>query len=80
MRDLALLKLFFADGVAPEDAAALARAAAERHEDVVAALEQVQAGGPGRHAARPCCEFGLDFHRWCAERFAQMEQDLQEED
>src|SRR5215213_2642995 len=41
MRDSALLKLFFADGLAPDDAAALARAAGERHAAVVAALEQL---------------------------------------
>jgi hypothetical protein len=23
--------------------------------------------------------YGLDFHRWCADRFARMEQELQEE-
>ena len=78
-RDLALLKLFFAGGVAPEDAAALARAAGERHAGVVAALEGVQAGGPGGMPA-VVLDFGLDFHRWCVQRYARMEQDLLSEE
>ena len=76
-RDLALLKLFFAGGAAPGEAAALARAAAERHAGVVAALEEVEAGGPEGMSA-VVLQFGLDFHRWCAERFARMETELKE--
>ena len=78
MRDQALLKLFFADAVGPDDAAALARSASERHAEVVAALEEVERAGPQGMPA-VVLQFGLDFHRWCAERFAQMEQDLKEE-
>jgi DNA-binding PadR family transcriptional regulator len=74
-RDLALLKLFFADGLPPDDAAALARAAGERHAEVVASLEQLE---PPAGMTRIVRDFGLDFHRWCAERFAQMERDLKE--
>jgi PadR family transcriptional regulator, regulatory protein AphA len=73
MRDPALLKLFFADGLAPADAAAIARAAAERHAAVVATLEQLD---PPAGTTRTVRDFGLDFHRWCAERFEQMETDL----
>lgn len=80
-RDLALLKLFFADGLPAADAAALARAASDRHAAVVAALERVEAA---KLAADPesqsmpyqVLQFGLDFHRWCAQRFTQMEQSL----
>src|SRR5215212_417814 len=61
MRDLGLLKLFFADGVAAGDAAA---------------LEQLD---PPEGMTRTVRNFGLDFHRWCAERFAQMEHDLLED-
>jgi DNA-binding PadR family transcriptional regulator len=74
-RDLGLLKLFFADGLPPDDAAALARAAGERHAEVVATLEQLD---PPAGMTRTVRDFGLDFHRWCAERFAQMERDLKE--
>lgn len=81
MRDLALLKLFFADGRPSEDAAALARAASRRHAGIVAALEQVErakfAHAPDHGSMRfEVLRFGLDFHRWCAQRFAQMEHSL----
>jgi PadR family transcriptional regulator, regulatory protein AphA len=74
-RDSALLKLFFADGMGPEDAAAIARTAGERHAEVVRTLEQLD---PPAGMTRTVRDFGLDFHRWCAERFAQMEKDLKE--
>ena len=75
-RDSALLRLFFADNLAPEDAAAIAHAAAERHADVVRTLEQLD---PPEGMTRTVRDFGLDFHRWCAERFAQMESELKEQ-
>ena len=75
MRDSALLRLFFADNLPPEDAAAIARAAGERHAGVVRALEQLD---PPAGMTRTVRDFGLDFHRWCAERFAQMEKELKE--
>jgi PadR family transcriptional regulator AphA len=75
MRDAALLKLFFADSLPPEEAAAIARAAAERHGEVVRALDQLD---PPPGMGRTVRDFGLDFHRWCADRFAQMEKELEE--
>jgi DNA-binding PadR family transcriptional regulator len=81
MRDLGLLKLFFSDAVEPQDRAALARSARERHEATVAALERVGQEKPANaENAMPLevLHFGLDFHRWCADRFARMEQELQE--
>ena len=74
-RDTALLKLFFADNLAPADAAAIARAAGARHEEVVRTLEQLD---PPEGMTRTVRDFGLDFHRWCAERFAQMGKDLED--
>lgn len=79
MRDLGLLKLFFADGLAPADAARLARAARERHEAIVAALSAVEAGrpqDPDHRMPRAVLAFGLDCNRWCAQRYAQMEREL----
>jgi DNA-binding PadR family transcriptional regulator len=81
MRDLGLLKLFFADDLAPDEAAALARSARQRHEAVVAALEQVERGkvaaDPPQHRMPfEVLRFGLDFHRWCVQRYTQMEQEL----
>jgi DNA-binding PadR family transcriptional regulator len=77
MRDEGLLKLFFAGGLPREDAAALARAAGARHAVIVATLEQVQAAGPDPDSMpAEVLRFGLDFHRWCVQRFAQMERDL----
>ena len=77
MRDSALLKLFFAEGLPSEDAAAIARAAGERHAAIVTVLEQVQASGPHPDSMpAEVLRFGLDIHRWSAQRYAQMEQDL----
>jgi DNA-binding PadR family transcriptional regulator len=73
-RDPALLKLFFADTLDPQDAAAIARGAGERHAEIVRTLEQLD---PPEGMTRTVRDFGLDFHRWCAERFAQMEKDLE---
>jgi PadR family transcriptional regulator AphA len=75
-RDAALLKLFFADGMTPSEAAAIARTAGERHAEVVRTLEQLD---PPEGMTRIVRDYGLDFHRWCAERFAQMEKDLEEQ-
>ncbi len=77
LRDPALLKLFFADGIPPGDAAAIARAARERNEAAVAALEAVERTGPTGMPGQVLV-FGLDYHRWCAERFARWEQELKE--
>lgn len=75
-RDLALLKLFFADGLTPDEAAALARAASLRHTATADALQAVE---PPEGMTCRVRDFGLDFHRWCAERFAQMETELKEQ-
>jgi DNA-binding PadR family transcriptional regulator len=82
MRDSSLLKLFFSDAVEPADRAALAAAARDRHEAVVAALEGVRRtmpANPENQMPLEVLRFGLDFHRWCADRFARMEQELQED-
>jgi DNA-binding PadR family transcriptional regulator len=76
MRDPVLLKLFFADALDPEDAAALAAAAKERNTAIAHTLEQLN---PPAGTPRVVRDFGLDYHRWCAQRFAQMEQDLLKE-
>ena len=75
MRDSALLRLFFASNLPPADAAAIARAAGDRHAEVVRALEQLD---PPAGMTRTVRDFGLDFHRWCVDRFAQMEKELKE--
>jgi DNA-binding PadR family transcriptional regulator len=79
MRDEALLKIFFADAVGPGKAAAIAGAASARHSRIVAQLEEVE------HALTPehgmpfvVLTFGLDYHRWCAERFARMQKELED--
>jgi DNA-binding PadR family transcriptional regulator len=76
MRDPALLKLFFADALDPEDAAAIAAAAKERNSAIADTLEQLD---PPAGMPRVVRDFGLDYHRWCAQRFAQMERDLLKE-
>jgi PadR family transcriptional regulator AphA len=82
MRDAALLKLFFADALEPAEAAAIARAARERHEQIVAALGRVhqlktEAGEMDNKMPFVVLDFGLDYHRWCVERFRQMEKELE---
>jgi DNA-binding PadR family transcriptional regulator len=82
LRDLALLKLFFSDAARPDQRAALARAAAERHERMLAALEEVEAwvgDVPDPGMRFEVLKFGLDCHRWYVQRFKQMEQDLKED-
>ena len=81
LRDAALLKLFFADALPPAERVAIARAARERHEATVAALQAVEheKGQTENRMPTEVLRFGLDFHTWCAERFARMEQDLKGE-
>jgi DNA-binding PadR family transcriptional regulator len=79
MRDEALIKIFFADAIEPAEAAAIAAAAAARHRRIVAKLEQVERDvSPTSRGPRAVLSFGLDYHRWCAERFAQMQQELED--
>ena len=74
-RDPALLKLFFADTLPAPDAAAIARAAGARHSEIARTLEQLD---PPAGTTRAVRDFGVDFHRWCADRFARMERELEE--
>jgi DNA-binding PadR family transcriptional regulator len=78
LRDAALLKLFFSGDLPAGDRVAIARAARERHAATVAVLEDVRSakGDEPGGMPRQVLEFGLDFHRWCADRFARMEEDL----
>jgi DNA-binding PadR family transcriptional regulator len=79
LRDEALLKIFFTDAIEPAEAAAIAAAASERHRRVVAALEGVERDvAPTERGPRSVLNFGLDYHRWCADRFAQLAKDLEE--
>jgi DNA-binding PadR family transcriptional regulator len=79
MRDEALLKLFFADAVGREQAAAIATAAAARHRRIVVQLEQVEQNLSAEHGMPfVVLNFGLDYHRWCADRFARMQIELEE--
>jgi DNA-binding PadR family transcriptional regulator len=79
LRDMALLKLFFADGLDAAGQAALARAASERHAGFAAALEEVEAEHSGdHHMTYEVLSFGLDFNRWCAERYAALATELEE--
>src|SRR4051812_45906100 len=42
LRDEGLLKIFFADGLSPDELASVVRANRERHESIVAALRQIE--------------------------------------
>jgi DNA-binding PadR family transcriptional regulator len=80
LRDETLLKLFFTDSIEPADAATIAGAAAERHRQILAALEQTERElQPEARGPRTVLDFGLDYHRWCAERFARMQKELEED-
>jgi PadR family transcriptional regulator AphA len=76
-RDEGLLKLFFSDGLAPDEHRALLRSMRERHEAVVTSLESIEdaarekGGGPYE-----VLRFGLSYHNFCAERLAEMENEV----
>lgn len=78
LRDEGLLKYFFADALEPAQVAEHLRAVRERHERVLARLRQMEAGAEALDARHPylTLQFGIEFHRWIAERFARMEQEL----
>jgi PadR family transcriptional regulator, regulatory protein AphA len=79
LRDEGLLKLFFIDAINPADAAAIAGSAADRHRRMIATLEAVERDfHPTARGPRAVLDFGLDYHRWCAERFARMQKELEE--
>ena len=76
-RDEGLLKLFFSDGLAPDERRALLRSMRKRHEEIVASLESIEdmarekGGGPYEVLG-----FGLAYHSFCAERLAEMESEV----
>jgi DNA-binding PadR family transcriptional regulator len=80
LRDETLLKLFFTDAIDAPEAAAIAGAAAERHRRILAALDETERDlNPTARGPRTVLDFGLDYHRWCAERYARMQKELQED-
>jgi PadR family transcriptional regulator, regulatory protein AphA len=74
LRDEGLLKLFFSDGMSPDERLALLRGMRERHDDVVASLRSIEdaarekGGGPYE-----VLRFGLAFHGFCSRQLAEME-------
>jgi hypothetical protein len=81
MRDEGLLRFFFADVMTPDEAVALLRRMRERHEGIVASLEEIEpvaAQGP-RRFPHLTARFGIDFHNWIAGWCAQMERELAQE-
>src|SRR5579884_512870 len=78
LRDEGLLRLFFADAMAPDEVVEHLRRMRRRHEDVAERLD-----GIGEHAASMpqrypavCARFGRDFHRWIADWCAEAERDM----
>src|SRR4051794_32773561 len=67
MRDEGMLKIFFSDGMPPEERVANARAMRARHEDVIAGLRSIEevarSKGGGPYTA---LRYGLAFHEFCA--------------
>ena len=77
LRDEALLRIFFTDAIGPRGRA-IAAAASARHRRIVAALEDVEHDLDPPRGPRAVLNFGLDYHRWCVDRFAQLAQELEE--
>ena len=80
LRDEGLLKLFFSDGLAPEERRAIVQGMRARHRSVVDSLSSIEGpvseigGGP-----YTVLRYGLDFHRHCDEWLAEYERELDAE-
>ena len=76
-RDEGLLKLFFSDGLTPDEHRALLASMRARHQAIVASLESIEdmarEKGGGRYEV---LRFGLAYHTFCAERLAEMESEV----
>jgi PadR family transcriptional regulator, regulatory protein AphA len=79
-RDEGLLKLFFSDGMRPEEKLELVRGMRARHDEVVASLRSIELGarekGGGPYEV---LRFGLAFHGFCSEWLKNMESELEAE-
>ena len=80
MRDEGMLKLFFSDGMAPEERVANARSMRARHEEVVAGLRSIEdaarSKGGGPYTA---LRYGLAFHEFCVSWLSDLEDELSAE-
>lgn len=81
LRDEGLLKLFFADGLEPDEAVALVRSIREERERVLARLLEIQERSAGRRPRFPsiALEYGIDMHRWMVDWFDRLERRLADE-
>jgi DNA-binding PadR family transcriptional regulator len=77
-RDEGLLKLFFSDGLDPDEHRALLASMRARHEAVVASLRSIEDVARERGPGGPyeVLRFGLAYHGFCAERLAEMESEV----
>jgi len=77
LRDEGLLKLFFSDGLAPDEHRALLRSMRARHEEIVASLESIEdAAREKGGGVYEVLRYGLAHHGFCAERLAEMESEV----
>jgi Virulence activator alpha C-term len=79
VRDEGMLKLFFSDGMAPDERVALVRALRARQEDKLARLRSIEddarRGGGGPYAA---LRYGLAVSEFSARWLADLERELEE--
>jgi PadR family transcriptional regulator AphA len=77
VRDEALLKLFFAGALAPEDTIAVVRAKRKFHEGVLARLHEVEPSvRDGAQCPYLVLRYGIGFHTWIVEWCKQTEREL----
>jgi len=80
LRDEGMLKLFFSDGMSPEERVALVARMRTRHEEVSTHLRSIEPvareTGGGPYAT---LRYGLAFHDFCASWLAGLETELEEE-
>jgi PadR family transcriptional regulator AphA len=77
MRDEGLLKLFFSDGLEPDEKRALLASMRARHQTIVDSLASIEAAasekGGGPYAV---LRFGKAFHGFCVEQLTEMESEV----
>src|SRR5438128_6788228 len=78
VRDEALLRLFFADLLSPEEAVENLRRMREQHEAIAAGLRRTAAAAAESPYRFPhmTARFGLDHHQWIADWCAEREREL----
>ena len=81
LRDEGLLKLFFADALAPDDALALAQAFRRERQAILNRLREIEALAPKERSscALVVLAYGIEFHEWAVDWCSRLERRLERE-